>query len=458
MGVPRETEGSGHLPLGGLSGEVQMAKKPQSRARSRKKESRPGGQRLEPELRSTTENSVPPAAERAQPSFGLPHPPPARHHDEHPPTRETPIYRPFPAPILGEVSPSRALAAFRIGHLGHSMWCWAEVLWDDLVRRTCGYFNHDGALSGISAMADRLLEARRVLYGSIPSETFDQLERAVDRFTEFNSGLIQQFELGTFNPALYLGQAPPWHTMWRELESACARALHADDPLHPLLALGVAFGEFELHHIRFLADPEAIFLPEIQPITLRASLLPDDVLAKSSLLQSLAQLDCECHRLGHPEALMQYYQLNRKTLNLSSEGPQEFMALSELIMAQVREVESDLGQIADDSWAVTVKPQVQDQAAKLLPKPSWDKGQYELRLGDRIIRLVDSKKAKNLIPILDAFQEDAWPNRMDDPLSGDAASQKDRLKEAVKSLNNGLATGTIVFSVVGGEAIRWAHA
>jgi hypothetical protein len=60
--------------------------------------------------------------------------------------------------------------------------------------------------------------------------------------------------------------------------------------------------------------------------------------------------------------------------------------------------------------------------------------------------------AKNVVKILDAFQEDGWPKRIDDPLQ--PSKDQQRLHEAIKRLNDNLdilrfrADGT-------GQGILW---
>jgi hypothetical protein len=60
--------------------------------------------------------------------------------------------------------------------------------------------------------------------------------------------------------------------------------------------------------------------------------------------------------------------------------------------------------------------------------------------------------AINIIPILDAFQEEDWPSRIDDPLPG--GRDPVRLAGAIRSLNDGLER--IEFGKDGsGEGVVW---
>ncbi len=87
-------------------------------------------------------------------------------------------------------------------------------------------------------------------------------------------------------------------------------------------------------------------------------------------------------------------------------------------------------------------------------KPSWDRLNGRLRLGIRVIKRVRSiRQAKNVVLILDSFEDLGWPERVDDPLpSHPDIDRVERLYEAVKSLNDRLKL--IRFSTVG-AGICW---
>jgi hypothetical protein len=69
------------------------------------------------------------------------------------------------------------------------------------------------------------------------------------------------------------------------------------------------------------------------------------------------------------------------------------------------------------------------------PAPTWDRVQQELRVGAVVIKRFRVPAASQET-ILAAFEEEAWPPRIDDPLPprGDQ-SPKRRLQETIKSLN-----------------------
>jgi len=83
--------------------------------------------------------------------------------------------------------------------------------------------------------------------------------------------------------------------------------------------------------------------------------------------------------------------------------------------------------------------------------PRWDRDGSKLFFGDVKVRDV-SRRAKNIIPILEAFQEESWPPRIFDPLPQSSDSQK--MRETIKTLNKGLER--IRFRADGtGEGIEW---
>ncbi len=86
-------------------------------------------------------------------------------------------------------------------------------------------------------------------------------------------------------------------------------------------------------------------------------------------------------------------------------------------------------------------------------KPVWNRERCELLFRSKVVRrLRGMKVAKNVARILDAFEEEGWPDRIDDPLPGGRKPR--RLRGAVATLNRGLSA--IKFRADGtGEGILW---
>jgi hypothetical protein len=72
-----------------------------------------------------------------------------------------------------------------------------------------------------------------------------------------------------------------------------------------------------------------------------------------------------------------------------------------------------------------------------LDGPVWNADRLELMLRGQVVRRLRYRgRARNVVRILDTFQELEWPDRIDDPLPGGADSE--RLRDTIKSLNRGL--------------------
>ncbi|MCA9082020.1 MAG: hypothetical protein KDA58_15770 [Planctomycetaceae bacterium] len=100
--------------------------------------------------------------------------------------------------------------------------------------------------------------------------------------------------------------------------------------------------------------------------------------------------------------------------------------------------------------------QIGEQPVPLLPPPRvplWNNERFTLMLDGEEIKTIQRPTAsRNQVLILDVFQEDEWPGRIDDPLP--ASGSPRQLAEVVRSLNRGL--GRIVFRRDGtGQGICW---
>ena len=89
------------------------------------------------------------------------------------------------------------------------------------------------------------------------------------------------------------------------------------------------------------------------------------------------------------------------------------------------------------------------------PKPRWDAERRELYFGGALCKKF-RQPAKNQEPILQSFEEEGWPSRIDDPLPGDPeADTRQRLADAVRALN--AKNAAILFELDGtSEGILWS--
>lgn len=87
--------------------------------------------------------------------------------------------------------------------------------------------------------------------------------------------------------------------------------------------------------------------------------------------------------------------------------------------------------------------------------PYWNADRGELTYCGHLVKHFD-QKAKNQKAILAAFQEEGWPERIDDPLPQDAVDAKERLHDAIKNLNRHQAAPLIHFRGDStGEGVLW---
>ena len=62
-----------------------------------------------------------------------------------------------------------------------------------------------------------------------------------------------------------------------------------------------------------------------------------------------------------------------------------------------------------------------------------------------------------IVAILDSFEESQWPHRIDHPLGGPREAQRERLKDALASLNEYIVQPSIRFNADGtGVGIKWS--
>jgi hypothetical protein len=90
------------------------------------------------------------------------------------------------------------------------------------------------------------------------------------------------------------------------------------------------------------------------------------------------------------------------------------------------------------------------------PRPRWDPATRELWVGDVLVRRFLTK-AHNQVQILNAFQEEGWPEHVDDPLPPNGTPERRRkLHDAVTKLNKHQITRRIEFRGDGtGSGVCW---
>lgn len=96
------------------------------------------------------------------------------------------------------------------------------------------------------------------------------------------------------------------------------------------------------------------------------------------------------------------------------------------------------------------------QSSNEKPKPIWDADRQELRFNGDLVKRY-RHPSKNQIAVLNCFQEEEWPARIDDPLPPTPGSNSRRkLNDTVKALNNHQKNKLLRFRCDGtGEGVIW---
>ncbi|MBW3538640.1 MAG: hypothetical protein KY476_00070 [Planctomycetes bacterium] len=90
-------------------------------------------------------------------------------------------------------------------------------------------------------------------------------------------------------------------------------------------------------------------------------------------------------------------------------------------------------------------PQLLEPETPTRVVPEWDSERRELRLGSAVVKQF-LRPAPNQTLILDAFEEEGWPRRIDDPLPPrEGVDPRTRLHDAIKHLNRRLTQPLLHF-------------
>lgn len=126
-------------------------------------------------------------------------------------------------------------------------------------------------------------------------------------------------------------------------------------------------------------------------------------------------------------------------------------------VSQIRaivEIAQGIGFLTDATAAWLLRESgEQQQHVQQASQPAWDSSTGVLRYaGKRIRKVRMMKNPSNIQRILDAFEDQGWPKKIENPLA--AATDQQQLHQALRSLNNGLSK--IHFHAQeGGQSINW---
>ena len=193
-----------------------------------------------------------------------------------------------------------------------------------------------------------------------------------------------------------------------------------------------------------------------QPATVRRSDLPE------RLRKKLEELEPRVQGVAAATAIWtrHFTAAEQRTLGDDADIAWKNNGRTAGMWAAVREVSRDQA-IVQIAYALDwLDTETSDQLIKALgggtenvSKPRWLKEKRELWFEGKIVRQIrNASRAKNIIAILDAFEDSGWPTQIDDPVtSGGDSSQRRR---TIESLNKDLKR--VRFSCAGdGESFRW---
>lgn len=337
----------------------------------------------------------------------------------------------------------KPLAAYRLGLLSRTFSMWQALF---LEKPEFEW----GTADGVRLVIEELSEAVVNLAAEIPVNVYGELRAWLD---EQNKCWTSVWAMVC---EYHVGKAP-WD---RQLVADAGTSLNPDlrtlvdlasEQLSGLLSwfqLGAAVGECDvLHHDLGDSHPT----PGVDRIVAIARTLPKQTTCLVPVLEKLLEHASESPKLSTRSLLTRVIEPTDGSSDSEIYGASydAFVAGSLVHALDLAIQESLRGVVGPEAG-----PSLDEQALKGL-KPRWEKERDglwvgELRVGDRVQRRV-RHLAKNIIPILDAFEEEGWPVSVLDPLSGD---DPQRRHETIRSLNEGLTR--IRFHGDGtNEGIKW---
>ena len=340
---------------------------------------------------------------------------------------------------------SKPLAAYHLGLLSHTIRMWREVFWYCPDEFTA----HDG----VPLAVEKLRQARVELADVMPPNVFGELGRVLDAIDEQAAAMIRAWEADDDSFASW-APALTGETNWKNLRSLADQAIGNASALRPWFDLGAAVGSCQAYvqdcaHelIERFGDIERLLvhkpmasreiLPCLKHVADAARFLPKQTLAMIPVLSDLVRRLPAHGDALHPDSSAEFLTGDRHGLRLVAE-PGFNLANANMFVDQI---DQSIQEVAGQAVLPT------------LSTPQWDGDRSRLLMDGKVIRTV-SRLAKNVVQILRAFEDDGWPDRIDDPITGPEANQPTRLHEAIRSLNNGLTM--IRFRSDGtGTGIEW---
>jgi len=316
---------------------------------------------------------------------------------------------------------SKPRAAYLLGYCRNFSWMWDKNLWlnpDEQLAR-------ENAQGGLSLVRRALVD----LADRVEPTLLPRLHRTLNELTGMTR--VWEYAVGT------VPIDPPFHMSeptWRGLLEPAGRGLDGAGGLGPWFGLGAAVGQYQ-NELFLLPTPGAIGpvdldgWPDIWPVVRAAQAVPVADLRRVPLLGSLVRLASHRERDSQAALLNEFINENQASWTYRP-GHVDFMTMDFVLHTLDEQIQSQLGYFAGDLGA-------QPGVAK--PKPVWDPVHRELWYRGVLVRPPFRFDAVAMM-ILDKFQNQkpSWPRWVEDPLPPNPDTQRDRLKDAIRTLNDNL--------------------
>jgi len=331
-----------------------------------------------------------------------------------PPARSTSTE---PGPPLSPIAVDlRPWAAYVLGHHSRALRLWQNVYWQNPQEEW-------GAWDGVPLTIDEMDTARQHLVALMAGNVYNELPVRFTALRTINDDIFEAWSKGVPYRTRHFGDnSSPGGEEAKTLAILADQALGDTDPLKHWYRVGVALGHYRAE----------LFIEEHEEV--RASILwvVEAVRALPKLTRKIVPLLEALVAVSAPSAdestiVRAFFQKLRDPRRFDGRDPVEDRYLQDSIGTTLD------GAIQSALKEVTVTP----RTLPVKSKPHWDKERFELRVAEEVVRRVRGI-ARNVITILDSFQESHWCDRIDDPIPGGHDGQKARLDEAIKSLNDGL--------------------
>jgi hypothetical protein len=331
------------------------------------------------------------------------------------------------------------LAAYRLGLLSCSIWARNKGLW-----KTPG---DQSTWFRVLETVSQLDEVRRILRREIDMEIyFFSLPRILDAFNRLTVKLIQAAQTTRlFNGARFGSEPVPGIELWQQLRALADDTLDEGSPLRPYYELGLALGEYQLKlwdldHAAVVSNDLGLF-PDILPVVERARQLPHDDVRRIPVLRAMVRSAPELNS-GERATFYRCLLGENRDAFCRPRSAVSFETINQLARTLDSRIQEGLLRIALEPTRIGSGQQRE--------KPSWRKSVLELHAEGRLVRDV-ARQAKHMIKILDTFEEERWPRKIDDPLP--KGPHVPRLQDAVHQLNKGQTT--IRFGTHKGRSVTW---